>query len=295
MSAPALRIATRSSPLALWQAERVAALLRERAGRPAELVLVSTAGDRDQHSELHAIGGQGVFVKEVQQAVLAGDADLAVHSAKDLPALTPEGLVLAAVPERADARDVLVGATLATLRPGARVATGAVRRRAQLAAQRPDLVFANLRGNIATRLALAERFDAIVMAAAALARLGLVPAVADPLGVDVMVPQVGQGALAVECRADDAAVVDTLAVIDDAHAARAVAAERAFLAALGGACDLPVGAHARLDGDAVVLDAVAADEVGAPVRRATERGTDPLAVGRAAAAAVGAVAGGRSR
>jgi len=166
-----LRIATRASTLARWQAERVGVLL----GEPVEFVLVTTTGDRDQRADLHAIGGTGVFVKEVQQAVLDGRADLAVHSAKDLPSTTPDGLVLAAVPERGDPRDALVGARLDDIPPGGRIATGSVRRRAQLAHARPDLLFAPLRGNVETRVRkrIDEGHDAVVVALAALERLGL--------------------------------------------------------------------------------------------------------------------------
>lgn len=281
-----LRVATRGSRLALWQAERVATLLRER-GATVELVLVSTEGDRRQDVEIHAMGGTGVFVKEVQQAVLEGRADLAVHSAKDLPSLTPEGLVLAAVPERADPRDALVGRPLDDIPTGGRVATGSVRRRAQLAAARPDLAFAPLRGNIETRLRKAAGFDAVVVAVAALARLGLEHELAEILPTSVLLPQVAQGALAVECRADDASTIEVLRALDDAAAHREVAAERAFLATMGGGCDLPVGALARVDpstGDHVEIDAMVATLDGRIVLRATLDGGDAPAVGAAAAA-----------
>jgi hydroxymethylbilane synthase len=275
-----LRVATRSSALARWQAERVAALL----GGEVELVLVTTTGDADLTTPLHTLGGAGVFVKEVQAAVLDGRADLAVHSAKDLPASdTPEGLVLAAVPERADPRDVLVGSTLATLPSGARVATGSVRRRAQLAALRPDLTFPELRGNIATRLDKAEHFDAIVMAYAALARLDLLDRVDDVLDPLDVCPQVGQGALAVECRVDDTDTRARLAAIDDRVAHTALDAERAFLARLGGGCDLPCGALAQVDGAAVTVRAVLASLDGRIVLRGETVDTDPAAAGCRAA------------
>ena len=197
-----LRIATRGSALARWQAERVGALLRE----PVEYVIVTTTGDRDQRSDLHSIGGTGVFVKEVQQAVLDGRADLAVHSAKDLPSETPLGLVLASVPERGDPRDALVGASLEAIPTGGRIATGSVRRRAQLAAARPDVVFAPFRGSIETRLRKRseEGHDAVVVAVAALERLGRLDQAAEVLDPGVLLPQAAQGALGVECRADDA-------------------------------------------------------------------------------------------
>jgi hydroxymethylbilane synthase len=235
-----LRLATRGSPLALWQARHVASLL----GAPAELVVVDTAGDRRQDRAVWEIGGQGVFVKEVQAAVLDGRADAAVHSAKDLPSRPHPGLVLAAFPSRADPRDVLVGSTLADLAPGALIATGSVRRRAQLAWLRPDLTFASLRGNIAARLDKVPAGGAIVMAAAALERLSLEPPVADVLAPTVMLPQVAQGTIAVECRGDDEATSAALAAIDDPAVRTATETERGFLARLGSGCDLPVAAYA---------------------------------------------------
>ena len=276
-SSRVLRIATRGSSLALWQAERVAEML----GSPAELVIIETRGDQDTTSPIHAIGGTGVFVKEVQEAVLRGEADLAVHSAKDLPAITIEGLILAAVPERADARDALVGSRLDKLPQGASIGTGSVRRRSQLAALRPDLEFGELRGNIGTRLSKAADFDAIVVASAALDRLGLGDRIAERLEPSVMLPQVAQGALAVECRLDDAEALVALAAIDDAIAHLAVKAERAFLAALGGGCDVPVGAYATIkSGGMISMQALVAQEDGSAVRRAKGVGSDPDALGR---------------
>jgi len=183
-------------------------------------------------------------VKEVQLAVLEGRADLAVHSAKDLPSETPAGLVLACVPERADPRDAIVGASLEGLPTGATVATGSVRRRAQLAWLRPDLTFCDLRGNMATRLQRARHVGAGVLALAALERLGLTEHVAEALDPRTLLPQVGQGALAVECRQGDHVALELLAAVDDPVAHASVLAERAFLAALGGGCTLPLGALA---------------------------------------------------
>ena len=281
------RIATRGSALALWQAEHVAALLAAVAPDVrVELEIISTEGDRRTDVPLAVIGGKGVFVKEVQAAVLDGRADIAVHSAKDLPAVTPDGLVIAAVPERADARDVLVGTRLVDLAPGSTVATGSPRRRAQLADLRPDLRFEELRGNIDTRLAKADGFDAIVMAKAALDRLDRRPAVVDAIDTDVMVPQVGQAALAIECRSDDAEMVRLLSLLDHPTSRRAVDAERSFLARLGGDCDLPAGAHATVAEDGLVtLTGVLAATGGEarPMLRFTSVGHDPVELGVAVA------------
>jgi hydroxymethylbilane synthase len=242
-----LRLATRGSAQARTQAGAIAeALTAALAGRPVQLVFVETLGDRTQQSEvpLHTIGGQGVFVKEIQHAVLRGDADMAVHSAKDLPSTTADGLRLGAFCERRDARDALVGASLETLPIGATVATGSVRRRAQLAVTRPDLNFIELRGNIHTRLGKVPDGGAIVMAAAALDIVGLLDEIAGYLPPETFVPSPGQGCVAVECRADDDEMIDLLEVIDHQPSRRAVEVERAFLAELGSGCSLPVGAHA---------------------------------------------------
>ena len=271
-----LRIATRGSVLARWQAERVAALL----GGDTELVIVTTTGDARPDTPIAAMGGTGVFVKEVQQAVLDGRADLAVHSAKDLPSTPPpDGLVLAAFPERADPRDALVGSTLAGLRPGAVIASGSVRRRAQLAAVHSALEFAELRGSITTRLEKASQFDAIVVAVAALDRLGMHDRADEVLEPTVMMPQVGQGALAVECRAGDADTGDRVLAINDEAVARAVVAERAFLAGLSGGCDLPCGALATETDDGLVLQGVLAAPDGSTVLRHAVQGAEPEALG----------------
>jgi len=285
-----IRAATRGSDLARWQADRVASFITAaRPGTTVEIVVVETTGDLDRTTPLEQMGGQGVFVKEVQAAVLDGRADVAVHSAKDLPALTPADLILAAVPERADPRDALVGRRLDDLPEGATVATGSIRRRAQLAHRRPDLAFVGLRGNIGTRLArLEERegFAAIVMAAAALDRLGLAPDVVDRLDPEVLLPQVGQGAIAVESRIGDVDVIGCLADIDDPVAHRMVAAERAFLGELGAGCDLPVAAHAvpgdGPDGDLCLTGSVSSMD-GSVLLLDERAGTDGPALGRAVA------------
>jgi len=287
-----LRAATRGSALAVWQTEHVARLLGE-AGRArgvevtVEKVVVETVADARLDVPIWEMGGKGVFVKEVQAAVLDGRADIAVHSGKDLPAVTPDDLVLAAVPERADPRDVLVGSTLAGLPVGGLVATGSVRRRAQLAWLRPDLTFTGLRGNIATRLAKADAYDAIVMAVAAVERLelDLGDRVSEMLEPSVMLPQVAQGALAIECRAADPTARDLLVAIEHGPSRVAVGAERAFLAELGGDCDLPAGAHATVDGEVLAVEALLASMDGHVVLR--ERRLVPVTeaeeVGRALA------------
>ena len=291
-----LRLASRGSPLALWQAGRIADLLAT-VGVPSTVVVVDTEGDRRTDVPLVHLGGQGVFVKEVQAAVARGEADCAVHSAKDLPAaeeLAAPGLVLAAIPERGDPRDVLVGARLDGLVTGATVATGSARRRAQLAYLRPDLTFTDLRGNLATRLAMVgtDGITAVIAARAALDRLGWEPPAGvpvDTLDPGTMLPQVAQGALAVECRGDDDATGAALAAIDDPAVRRVVEAERAFLAELGGGCTLPVGAHAvpappgSGRGGDLVLTGMVAGADGHVVLRHEMTGPDGVALGRAVA------------
>jgi hydroxymethylbilane synthase len=279
-----LRLATRASELALWQAGHVAALLQ--GAHPAlevELVPVTTTGDRRIDVPVWEMGGRGVFVREVQLAVLDGRADVAVHSAKDLQPVTETGLRLAAVPERGDPRDALVGARLAELGPGAVIATGSQRRQAQLASVRPDLCFQSLRGNIATRLSRIPPGGAIVMALAALERLGLRPEPMDVLGTDIMLPQVAQGAIAVECRADDHATVDLMRAIHHAETGLAVEAERSFLSTVGGACDLPVGGHATHEADGMLrLEGLLAAPDGRQIvrRQASGRRGEATALGR---------------
>ena len=290
-------MATRGSALARWQADHVSSLLRSvEPSLDVELVIVDTAGDRRQDVEIWQLGGKGVFVKEVQAAVLDGRADIAVHSAKDLPSRQIGGLALAAVPMRGEVRDALVGATLEAIPPGGRVATGSARRRSQLADRRPDLTFANLRGNIPTRLERASEHDAVVIAAVALERLGRSDAVTELLPTEVMLPQVGQGALAVECREEDDELRDVLAGIEHGPSRRAVDAERAFLEELGGDCDLPAGALARVDDDdpaRIEIEGLLASLDGRIVLRCHERGTDAVAAGRAVATQLLDRAGGR--
>lgn len=265
-----VRIATRSSAQALAQTGWVADRLRAaHPGLDVDLVPTATTGDLDTTTPIWELGGKGVFAKEVQVAVLSGAADLAVHSAKDLPSTTPDGLVVAAVPARRDPRDALVGARLDDIPIGGRVATGSIRRRAQLAALRPDLTFAGLRGNIGTRLERAAEHDAIVIAVAALEWLGGTDRIAEILDPVRMVPQVAQGGLAMECRVDDATTAGLLAALEDPVARRCFDAERSFLRTLGGDCSLPAGAFATPldDADAVSLEGLLAAVDGTTVLR----------------------------
>jgi hydroxymethylbilane synthase len=282
----------------------VCRLLRDASpGFAGELVFVDTLGDRTRAigTPLHRIGGQGVFVKEVQAAVLEGRADFAVHSAKDLPSTPTPGLTIGAVPVRADVRDALVGLKLGDIAPGGSVATGSVRRRALLSAARPDLVFSELRGNIGTRLEKAKDFDAIVMAYASLLRLGLTDRVAEVLSPHLMLPMVAQGAIAIECRSDDEATISLLRSINDPLSMACITAERSFLAELGTGCDLPVGAlavpyetigvpgagvHGADGPPELSLDALVASEDGRRVVRVDSSGLDPVTLGRQVAALI---------
>jgi hydroxymethylbilane synthase len=243
-----IRIATRGSAQARAQAEAVGAAVTAASGAAVEYVLVETQGDVNQSTPLHQMGGQGIFVKEVQRAVLDGRADVAVHSAKDLPSAQADGLVIGAFTQRRSPEDVLVGLPLAQLAQGATVATGSVRRRAQLALVRPDLRFEELRGNIQTRLSRVPDGGSIVMARAALEILELTGLIAETLDVDTAVPMVGQGCVAAEARTGDERVLVALAAVDHAPTRRAVETERAFLAELGAGCSLPVAAHMSPDG-----------------------------------------------
>ena len=277
-----MRLATRSSAQASAQASLLADALRAaHPGLEVALVFVDTMGDQLADVPLHTIGGQGVFVKEVQRAVLAGHADVAVHSAKDLPSTPADGLTIAAFTARRSAADALVGLPLAELPHGGTVASGSVRRRAQLAAARPDLTFVELRGNIQTRLGKLPEGGSLVVAVAAMQILGLTDLIAEELDVATFVPAPGQGCVAAECRTGDDATAALLAAVDDAATRADVEAERAFLAELGSGCSLPVGAHAvggRLTG--FLADPAA----GRCVRRSVELPAGDLTTARALAA-----------
>jgi hydroxymethylbilane synthase len=253
MSLHPIRLITRKSPLALWQAEHVAALLRAaHPGLEVQLIGITTAGDRFLSGTLNAIGGKGLFVKELEEAMLAGEADIAVHSMKDVTVDLPAGLALATLLPRADPRDCWLSPayhTLAELPQGARVGTASLRRRCQLLALRPDLDLVDLRGNVGTRLGRLERGDyaAIVLAAAGLDRLGLAdhPALRERFSPEQMLPAVGQGVIGIECR-DDPALRALLTPLHHADTALCVSAERALNRRLGGACHVPVAGYATL-------------------------------------------------
>jgi len=259
----ALRLGSRASALARAQAALVRdALARRHPGLSVETVYIRTSGDRGERGPAAPAGLKGLFVKEIEEALLAGEVDVGVHSMKDLPARLPAGLLVGAVPARAAAHDVLIGAGgLRELPPGARVGTSSVRRRAQLLARRPDLAVTPLRGNVDTRLRRWHEgaVDALILAAAGLERLGIAEPAAHPLPPEEFLPPVGQGALALECRSDDTGTRALLAAIEDGAAATAVRAERAFLLAVGGDCNTPLAAHATAAGGRVALRVLVTD------------------------------------
>jgi hydroxymethylbilane synthase len=277
-----MTIGTRGSQLALWQARWVQSQLDG-----AQIVIIKTTGDRISAAALPEVGGKGLFTKEIEEALLDGRADVAVHSLKDLPVEMDPRLVLAAIPRREDPRDALAGAPLAALAAGARVGTSSLRRAAQLRRLRPDLQLENIRGNVDTRLRKLDegQYEAILLAAAGLRRLGLADRIAEILEPEVMCPAVGQGALAVQCRADDEETLRRLAALEDPAARAEVTAERALLAELGGGCRVPIGGAAHLEGSTLRLTAIVASPDGARLARVSAEGTasDPAELGRRAA------------
>lgn len=269
-----LVVGTRASALALWQTEHVAKQLRAHLpGLQVAVRRIETRGDRVRDRALSLVGGKGLFVKEIEEALLAGEVDLAVHSLKDMPSEQPAGLMLAAILERADARDALVSrqgtGDLAALPPGARVGTSSQRRRAQILAVRPDLQVLDLRGNVDTRLRKLYQgdYEAIILAVAGLARLGHDDALDQALPPEVMLPAVGQGALCVEARADDAGTRARLAFLDHGPTRQATTAERAFLRRLEGGCQVPIGAYGQIEGDRLWLRGLVASPDGRHVLR----------------------------
>ncbi len=284
-TAKTLTIGSRGSPLALWQARFIAVQLAK-AGVESRVEIIKTTGDHMQSASLALAGGKGLFTKEIEEALLSGQIDLAVHSLKDLPTESPEGLTIAAVPLRANAFDAIVGARLPDLVLGALVGTSSPRRAAQLRILRPDLKIEPIRGNVDTRLRKLREgeFDAILLAAAGLERLGLASEIAEVFTPDRLCPAPGQGALGVQTRVDDEAQM-VCGRLNHAPSGQAVEAERAVLAGLGGGCQLPVGAYATVENDALKLTAVvvAADRPVLISSSVTGRGGDAERLGRSVA------------
>ena len=260
MKAP--RIGTRGSILARWQAEFVRKKILQATGVDAEIVIIKTSGDKLQQASFSEIGGQGVFIKELQEALLNGDIDLAVHSIKDVPTDVPSRLCFPVICRRDDVRDCLVtakpGQTLATLRKGARVGTSSLRRHAQLRHARPDLDVRELRGNVDTRLRKVEsgEYDAILLAKAGLDRLGLSGRIAETLDPETMMPAVGQGAIGVQARVKDEEMAEAISQLDDFETRQSIVAERSLLGALQGGCQVPLGGWARVERGELMMDAV---------------------------------------
>jgi hydroxymethylbilane synthase len=282
-----LRIGSRGSLLALWQAEDVRRRL-ETLGHEVAVQVIVTTGDRVLDRPLESVGGKGAFLKEIEEALLAGEVDLAVHSLKDVPTALPPGLGLCAVLEREDPRDALLsgsGVGLSGLPQGARIGTTSLRRRAQLLAHRRDLVLIPVRGNVDTRIRKLRsgEVDAIVLALAGLRRLGRASEASEVLDPRVMLPAPGQGAIALEARAADHPVREACAALDHPQTARRIAAERAFLEGLGGGCNTPLGALAEESGGELLLRGLVADATGTRVLAAERTGADPSALGAALA------------
>ena len=283
-----LKIGTRQSLLALWQSNHIAACLRKKYPE-CEVVLkkIVTKGDRILDVPLAQIGGKGLFTKELEEDLLSGEVDLAVHSLKDMPTVLPEGLCLTAITERANVGDAFVSNkynSFAELPLGAVVGTSSLRRKAQLLAARPDLTIRDLRGNVDTRLRKLDEglYDAVILAAAGLERLGHGDRIKDVIPSGVCLPAVGQGALAIECRTDDAEVRQMLDFLNDMPTVHATNAERAFLGLLEGGCQVPIGVHADVEGDKIKIEAIIAALDGSTVLRDTIEGTatDAVALGQ---------------
>ncbi len=258
MALKQLRIGTRASQLALWQANWVKSELEKRyPGMEVTLTKIKTIGDKILDVPLAQVGGKGLFVKEIEEAMLRGEIDIAVHSMKDVPTEFPEGLGLYCITEREDPRDAVIsrGVKFADLPQGARIGTSALRRQAQLLKARPDLEMVIIRGNVETRIRKLEdeKLDAVILAAAGLKRLGFTEKVAEYLPADFSIPAIGQGALGIECRLDDEAVKETIAFFNHPDTAHAVRAERALLWRCEGGCQVPIAAHGEVTGDTLQL------------------------------------------
>ena len=268
-------IGSRGSQLALWQARHVASILQVET----RIEIIKTTGDKIQNVPLSQVGGKGLFTKEIEEALLDGRIDLAVHSLKDMPSELPPCLTLAAIPEREDPRDALIGAPI---KEGARVGTSSLRRSVQLKAMHRKLSIESLRGNLDTRLRKLDegQYDTIVLAAAGLRRLGWADRISELIPVDVMIPAVGQGALAIETLDDQGEAFQLAQTLDHQASRIAVTAERAFLAVFGGGCQVPIGAHATVGGTEIHLRAFVSDPDGSHAKRGELTGADPVALGR---------------
>lgn len=273
-----LKIGTRGSQLALWQANWVkAALQKNNPSFSIEIEKIKTKGDKILDTPLAMVGGKGLFVKEIEEALLNGGIDLAVHSLKDMPSVVPEGLCIGSIPERETPNDALVsksGLPLARLAPGARIGTSSLRRSSQLLHLRPDLVILPLRGNLDTRIRKldTENLDAIILAAAGLKRLNLENRITEYLDETVMIPAVGQGALCIEIRKDDKKTADAVAALNHPESQTVVLGERAFLNRLEGGCQVPIAAHGKLDADTFVIQGLVADLDGSTIIKDTLSG-----------------------
>jgi len=282
-----LRIGTRGSKLALWQAEHIRERLERDRGVSTEIVIIKTSGDKFDSAAVAAIGGKGIFIKEIEEALLSGSVDLAVHSMKDVPTETPRGLAFPAITEREDPRDCLVshrGETLEKLPRNACIGTSSLRRQSQLRHFRADLGVADLRGNVDTRLRKVDEggFDAIVVAKAGLDRLGFGEKITEVISPEIILPAVGQGALAIETREDFASLIEMLAAFDHPPTRAATTAERALLAELEGGCQVPLGAWARMENGSLQIEArvLAADGSECIERRANGSADDAEEIGR---------------
>ena len=287
---PKLRIGSRGSQLALWQANHVSALLRAR-GHDVEIEIIHTTGDKITDVALAKVGTKGMFTKEIEEALAAGQVDLAVHSLKDLPTELPSGFEIAAITERQDPRDAfcsLHSASFQELPQGARVGTSSLRRQAQLKAVRQDLDIHPLRGNVDTRLRKLEQgeYDAIILAVAGLKRLGKTELIQQMIPIEVMCPAAGQGALAIEIREGDEAIRQQVNFLNDPAARAATICERALLNRLGGGCQVPIGALAEMRNGKLHLESIVADPDGSKVLRDSRDGDDPEALGNAAGEAL---------